>query len=62
MFILTRRCPFLALWMQQAAANRRKARHNAKAKNERFLLGDARDSATARNGPQTTANVSFSAC
>jgi hypothetical protein len=46
------RCPFLALWMPQGAAKTRKARHKAKAKIERFPLGEMRNPATSRNDPQ----------
>jgi len=60
--IVFRCCPFLALWVQQRAANARKARHGAKAKTERFSLGGVFDPAISRNEPQKAANVAFSAC
>jgi hypothetical protein len=57
-----RRCPFIALWMLQVPANRRKARHKAKAKISQSLFGKVRDPATARKEMQRAATVSFSAC
>ena len=45
--VLTGRCPFLALWMQQGAANRSKPRHKAKVKNPRILRRMRRDPALA---------------
>jgi hypothetical protein len=55
-------CPYLALWMPQMPANRRKARHKAKARIGPFSTGGVLDPATARNEPQRAANASFSAC
>jgi hypothetical protein len=57
-----RRCPFLALSLQQAAAKTRKERHKAKRKSARCSLSKRRDPAASRNEPQSAANVSFSAC
>jgi hypothetical protein len=56
------RYPFLALSMQQRAANGSNRRHKAKLKNRRILLMMTRDPATSSTPLQSAANVSFSAC
>jgi hypothetical protein len=56
------RCPFLALSMQQRAANGSKRRHKAKVENRRILRMMRRDPATSSTSPQRAANVSCSAC
>ena len=55
-----RRCPFLALLEQQAAARRSKRRHKAKVQNRSILPIETRDLTNRRNWTQTLANVSFS--
>jgi hypothetical protein len=55
-------CPFLALSMQQRAANSSKRRHKAKVDNRRILRGMEPNPATSSTPPQRAANVSFSAC
>jgi hypothetical protein len=54
-----RRCPFLALWKQQGAANGRKGRHKAKAENRRILRGMKRDAATSGKLPQGRLSLLF---
>ena len=56
------RCPFLALSVQQGAANGSKRRHKAKVENRPILRAMARDPATSSTPPQRAANASFSAC
>jgi hypothetical protein len=55
------RCPFLALWMQQTAANGSKWRHKAKLDNRGILLVMMRHPATSSTPPQRAANDLFSA-
>jgi hypothetical protein len=50
--------PFLSNKQQQRAG---KPRHKAKVQNRPILRIETRDSTNRRNGPQTLANVSFSA-
>jgi hypothetical protein len=57
-----RRCPFLALSVQQGAANGSKRRHKAKAAIRPILPAMARDPAACRTLPHSAANVAFSAC
>ena len=52
-------CPFLALWVQQRAANGGKRRHKAKVENRRILRVMTRDPATSSTPPQRAANVFF---
>src|ERR1041384_6775181 len=47
-----RRCPFLALWAHQRAANGSKQRHKAKVENRRILRVMKRGSATSSAPPQ----------
>jgi hypothetical protein len=47
--------------MQQKPANRRKARHKAKARIGPFSMGGVLDPATSGNEARGAANVSFSA-
>jgi hypothetical protein len=54
-----RRCPFLALWMQQGPANDSKDRHKAKMENHRSLRERRPHPATLGKSPQTAANASF---
>jgi len=55
-----RRCPFLAMLMQQRRAKNSNSRYKAKARSERFSLGEVRDPASVRNEPQRAANAVFS--
>jgi hypothetical protein len=56
------RCPFLALSLQQGAANRSKGQHKAKAKNRSIFAGAMLDPATSSRPPQSVANDACAAC
>jgi hypothetical protein len=56
-----RRCPFLALSVQQGAANGSKGRHKTKAENRSIFGATMPDPATSRKPPQSAANDVFSA-
>jgi hypothetical protein len=55
-------CPFLALSVQQGAANSSKERHKAKSENPAILAAMMPDPAASSTPRQSAANVSFSAC
>ena len=50
-------CPFLALWVQEGAANSGKVRHKAKVKSRLILLVETHDWATCRKVRPSAANV-----
>ena len=56
-----KRCPFLALSEQQAAATCGKLRHKAKVQDRLILLNETPDSTSGRNALQSAINVCFSA-
>jgi hypothetical protein len=59
--LCSRRCPFLALWLRQSAANGGQRRHKAKPEDRAILRLTEHDSATSSTPPQRAANASFSA-